>query len=70
MRSCNPKLTGNENTMVTLLPITFPGVHEGDAKVNDYINVNFNFLLIYDEEQSLKRQIKEALQLGITYSFF
>ncbi len=40
------------------------------AKVNDYINVNFNFLLIYDEEQSLKRQIKEALQLGITYSFF
>jgi len=40
------------------------------AKVNDYINVNFNFLLIYDEEQSIKRQIKEALQLGITYSFF
>ena len=40
------------------------------AKVNDFINVNFNFLLIYDEEQSLKRQIKEALQLGITYSFF
>ena len=40
------------------------------AKVNDYINVNFNFLLIYDEEQSLKRQIKEALQLGLTYSFF
>jgi hypothetical protein len=23
--------------MVTLLPFTFPGVHEGDAKVNDYI---------------------------------
>jgi len=40
------------------------------AKVNSYINVNFNFLLIYDEEQSIKRQIKEALQLGITYSFF
>ena len=40
------------------------------AKVNDYINVNFNFLLIYDEEQSLKRQIKEALQLGISYAFF
>lgn len=40
------------------------------AKVNDYINVNFNFLLIYDEDQSIKRQIKEALQLGITYSFF
>jgi hypothetical protein len=40
------------------------------AKVNDYINVTFNFLLIYDEEQSIKRQIKEALQLGISYSFF
>jgi hypothetical protein len=23
--------------MVTLLPFTFPGVHEGDAKVNDHI---------------------------------
>lgn len=40
------------------------------AKVNDYINVTFNFLLIYDEEQSIKRQIKEALQLGISYSLF
>lgn len=40
------------------------------AKVNNYINVNFNFLLIYDEDQSLKRQIKEALQLGFSYSIF
>ncbi len=40
------------------------------AKVNKYINVNFNFLLIYDEDQSIKRQIKEALQLGISYSLF
>jgi len=40
------------------------------AKVNDYINVNFNFLLIYDEDQSIQRQIKEALQLGLTYTFF
>jgi hypothetical protein len=40
------------------------------AKVNDYVNVNFNFLLIYDEDQSLKRQIKEALQLGFSYSLF
>ena len=40
------------------------------AKVNDYFNVTFNFLLIYDEEQSIKRQIKEALQLGICYSLF
>jgi hypothetical protein len=40
------------------------------AKINDYINVNFNVLLIYDEDQSIKRQIKEALQLGISYSLF
>ena len=40
------------------------------AKVNDYVNVNFNFLLIYEKDQSLKRQIKEALQLGISYTLF
>jgi len=40
------------------------------AKINDYFNVNFNVLLIYDEDQSIKRQIKEALQLGISYSLF
>jgi len=40
------------------------------AKINDYFNVNFNFLLIYEEDQSIKRQIKEALQLGIVYNFF
>jgi len=40
------------------------------AKINDYFNVNFNFLLIYEEDQSIKRQIKEALQLGIVYTMF
>jgi len=40
------------------------------AKVNDFINVSFNFILVYDEEQSIKRQIKEALQIGISYSIF
>lgn len=40
------------------------------AKINNYVNVNFNFLLIYEEDQSLKRQIKEALQLGISYRLF
>lgn len=40
------------------------------AKINEYVNVNFNFLLLYDEDQSLKRQIKEALQLGISYTLF
>lgn len=40
------------------------------AKVNDFINVSFNFILVYDEDQSIKRQIKEALQIGISYSIF
>lgn len=40
------------------------------AKVNEYFNVNFNVLLIYDESQSMKRQLKQALQLGISYSIF
>lgn len=40
------------------------------AKVNSVIVVNFNVLVIYEKSQSLRTQIKEALQLGITYSLF
>ena len=40
------------------------------AKINEYVNVNFNVILIYDESQSLKRQLKQALQIGISYSLF
>jgi hypothetical protein len=40
------------------------------AKVNDYISVSFNVLLIYDEDESMQRQLKEALQLGISYNLF
>ncbi|GBD88272.1 hypothetical protein BMS3Abin03_02207 [bacterium BMS3Abin03] len=40
------------------------------AKINEYFNVNFNVLLIYDESQSIKRQLKQALQFGISYSIF
>lgn len=40
------------------------------AKINDYFNVNFNVLLIYDESQSLSRQIKQALQIGLSYNIF
>lgn len=40
------------------------------AKINDYFNVNFNFNLIYQKDQSLRTQIKEALQLGISYAIF
>jgi hypothetical protein len=38
------------------------------AKVNDYLNVNFTFLLVYEEAQVKTRQIKEGLQLGLVYT--
>ncbi len=38
------------------------------AQINKYFNTNLNVLLIYEKSQSLKTQVKEALQLGITYS--
>lgn len=40
------------------------------AKVNEYINVNLNVLVIHEISQTKKTQMKEALQLGFTYSFF
>jgi len=38
------------------------------AQINDWLNVNLSFLLIYQKDQSVKTQIKEALQLGFTYT--
>jgi hypothetical protein len=38
------------------------------VKINDYLNVNLAVLLIYQKDQSPKTQVKEALQLGITYT--
>jgi len=40
------------------------------AKINKYFNVNFNVLLIYDVDETLRTQLKEALQLGISYTLF
>jgi hypothetical protein len=40
------------------------------AKINDYFNVNFNLLLIYDVDETLKTQLKEALQLGVSFNLF
>lgn len=40
------------------------------AQVTKLINVNLNILVVYDADQTLKTQIKEALQIGITYSLF
>ncbi len=40
------------------------------AKVTKYLNVNFNILVLYEKSQSPKTQMKEALQMGLTYSLF
>jgi len=40
------------------------------AQVIKYVNVNLNVLLIYEKSQSLKTQIKEALQLGVVVNLF
>ncbi len=37
------------------------------ASVNSWLNVNFTYLLVYEKAQSLKTQMKEALQIGIVY---
>lgn len=40
------------------------------AQVNKYIVVNLNVLMVYEKSQSIKTQMKQALQIGITYSIF
>jgi len=40
------------------------------AQVTKLVNVNLNILLIYDVDQTAKTQLKEALQIGITYNLF
>lgn len=40
------------------------------AQVTKLVNVNLNVLLIYDADQTLRTQLKEALQIGITYNLF
>ena len=39
------------------------------TKISRYININMNIKLFYDSDISKKRQIKQALTLGLTYSF-
>ncbi len=39
------------------------------AKVAKYLDVNFNVKLFYDRDISRKRQLKQALMIGLTYSF-
>jgi hypothetical protein len=37
------------------------------AKISDFINVNFNVLLLHDIKQTRRTQLKEVLQIGIFY---
>lgn len=39
------------------------------SKVTEYIAVGLNIQLFYDRDLSIRRQLKEALTLGLTYSF-
>ncbi|MBN1153563.1 DUF3078 domain-containing protein [candidate division KSB1 bacterium] len=39
------------------------------TKISKYFNVNFNFKLYYDKDISAKRQLNQAIALGIMYSF-
>ncbi|HDZ26097.1 hypothetical protein LCGC14_1405230 [marine sediment metagenome] len=37
--------------------------------ISKYINININFKLFYDKDISNKRQIKQAIAFGLSYSF-
>lgn len=39
------------------------------AKISKYIDVNFNIKLFYDRTISKKRQLKQSLAVGLTYTF-
>lgn len=40
------------------------------SKINSYLQVNIDLMLIYEKSQSLKTQMKEAFQLGFKYNLF
>ena len=40
------------------------------AKVHEYIVVSFNFYLFYNHTFSKKRQLRQVLAVGLSYSFF
>ena len=39
------------------------------AKVSELIKVSFNFRLLYDKDIFYKRQLKQTLAVGLSYSF-
>ena len=40
------------------------------AEVNEWLNVNLSFILIYKASESLRTQMQEGLQVGIVYNLF
>jgi hypothetical protein len=75
------KLSFSDNLLITsqlTLFTDFSAIKETDidwenqltATINKYMNVNFAFRLLYDRDLNTKRQIKEALAIGLTYNFF
>ncbi|MCF8262576.1 MAG: DUF3078 domain-containing protein [Melioribacteraceae bacterium] len=40
------------------------------AKVNTFVNVNLNVIVLYEKVQTPFTQVKQALQLGFTYTLF
>ena len=40
------------------------------AKITKFIAFNFNVKLLYDKDISLKRQLKQVMGVGLSYSFF
>jgi len=40
------------------------------AKINSYLNVNLNVVVVYDADETLKTQLKQALQIGVTFNLF
>ncbi len=37
------------------------------GKVNSWLNFNLSWIVVYDVKESLRTQVKEALQLGVSY---
>ncbi len=40
------------------------------AKINDFVNVNFNVTVVHEISQTRRTQVREALQLGFSYTLF
>ena len=38
------------------------------GKINNWLSVKFTYILLYEKAQSIKAQMKEGLQIGITYT--